>query len=123
LFRNDLYTTGVISETESGLLVPVQINGHHPLFNGHFPGQPVFPGACMLEMIQEILELKLGRRLRTTGGPLIKFLSMIIPEKNPDILVEINYQDREGKIRSQGKIFFGETIFMKYQLEFLPEKS
>ncbi|MDP4132316.1 MAG: 3-hydroxyacyl-ACP dehydratase, partial [Bacteroidota bacterium] len=92
MLRNDLYIMEPFVENNAVLQVPVKINIHHPIFKGHFPGQPVFPGVCMLEMIQEIMEAHLERKLRISKGPLIKFLSMIIPDKNPLLMVEILYE-------------------------------
>ena len=64
MLRNDLYTTDLVTENNSVLQVSVKLNAHHPIFKGHFPGQPVLPGVCMLEMIQEIMEEQLRQKLR-----------------------------------------------------------
>ncbi|HZK63010.1 MAG TPA: 3-hydroxyacyl-ACP dehydratase [Puia sp.] len=120
MLKNDLYTMEPYTEINSVLQVPVKINSGHAIFKGHFPGQPIFPGVCMLEMIQEIMEVHLDQKLRISRGPLIKFLSMIIPEKNPLLLVDIQYEKKDGKISASGKIHFESTIFMKYNLELIP---
>ena len=117
MLRNDLYTTGSIIKTNSLHLAPVTLNPAHPIFSGHFPGQPVLPGVCMLEMVKEILEELLQQQLRISKGPQIKFLSMIIPEKDPDFTIELHYEMLNGIIQARGKIFSEEVIFMKYQLE------
>ncbi len=117
MLRNDLYTTGSIIKTNSLHLVPVTLNPAHPIFSGHFPGQPVLPGVCMLEMIQEILEEFLQQKFRISKAPLIKFLSMIIPDKDPDFTIELQYEMVNGIIQARGKIFREQVIFMKYQLE------
>ena len=122
MLRNDLYILEPFAENNAVLQVPVKINIHHPIFKGHFPGQPVFPGVCMLEMIQEIMETQLERKLRISKGPLIKFLSMIIPDKNPLLMVEILYETDGEKISARGKIYHENIIFMKYHLELIPEK-
>jgi hypothetical protein len=66
------------------------------------------------------MEVHLDQKLRISKGPLIKFLSMIIPEKNPLLLVDIQYERKDGKISASGKIHFESTIFMKYNLELIP---
>lgn len=123
MLRNDLYTTDLVTENNSVLQVSVKLNAHHPIFKGHFPGQPVLPGVCMLEMIQEIMEEQLRQKLRISKGPLIKFLTMINPDKNPFIIIEVQYDLTDEKITVRGKIFYEPTIFMKYHLELIPEPA
>ena len=43
-----------INETDR--VVQVMLNPQHPIYNGHFPQQPVVPGVCMLQMIKECIE-------------------------------------------------------------------
>ena len=31
----------------------LRINWGHPIFEGHFPGRPVVPGACLLQIVKE----------------------------------------------------------------------
>ncbi|MEJ0079486.1 MAG: hypothetical protein WDM78_00620 [Puia sp.] len=31
------------------------------IFSGHFPGQPVLPGVCMMEMVAEVLGVYLKK--------------------------------------------------------------
>ena len=45
----------------------LEINPLHKIFKGHFPGQPVVPGVCMLQMGREILEKALGQSTRLCG--------------------------------------------------------
>lgn len=119
MLRNDLYTTGTVIETNSLHLVPVTLNPAHPIFSGHFPGQPVLPGVCMLEMVKEILEELLQQKLRISKGPQIKFLSMIIPEKDPDFTIELHYEVINEIIHARGKIYREQVVFMKYMLELI----
>jgi 3-hydroxyacyl-[acyl-carrier-protein] dehydratase len=121
LLKNDLYTVNSITESPSALLVSVELNGAHPLFKGHFPGQPVLPGVCMLEMIQEMMAEQQGQKLRISKGPLIKFLAMIVPERNPSLLIELNYEPEPGGISVRGRIYYETTVFMKYHLVLVPE--
>jgi 3-hydroxyacyl-[acyl-carrier-protein] dehydratase len=117
LLRNDLYTTGTIVQTGPLHLVPVTLNPAHSIFTGHFPGQPVLPGVCMLEMVKEILEDLLQQKLRIFKGPQIKFLSMIIPNEDPGFTIELHYEVINETIHARGKIFREQIVFMKYQLE------
>lgn len=116
MLLNDLYTIQTLTESENQIQVAVNLMKDHPIFKGHFPGQPVLPGVCMMEMVTEIAGGWLQKSFRVSSGPMIKFLRMIDPQKNPVINLEIKYQSTaEGAITS-GRIFFGPEIFMKFQL-------
>jgi 3-hydroxyacyl-[acyl-carrier-protein] dehydratase len=118
LLLNDLYTIHSLTEEHNKIESVVQLNSHHAIFKGHFPGQPVLPGVCMMQMITEITGKLLKKPLHISGAPLIKFLRMIDPEKTPLILFEIEYQSLPGTTATNGKIFLGSEIFMKFQIHF-----
>jgi 3-hydroxyacyl-[acyl-carrier-protein] dehydratase len=121
LLLNDLYIIQSLSETENQIQAEVKLMVDHAIFKGHFPGQPVLPGVCMLEMIAEILGEYLQQPFRISGGPMIKFLHMIDPRKNPLISLEIKYQTTAEHTAINGKIYFGPQVFMKFQLRLLPD--
>ncbi len=118
MLLNDLYTIQSLKEENNKIESAVQLNSHHDIFKGHFPGQPVLPGVCMMQMITEITGKFLKQALHISGAPLIKFLRMIDPEKTPLILFEIEYESLAGTVSTSGKIFLGLEIFMKFQIHF-----
>ena len=93
----------------------------HAIFSGHFPGQPVLPGVCMMEMIAEVTGVYLKTAFRISGGPMIKFLRMIDPRINPLINLEIKYQPSSQSTITNGRIFSGSDVFMKFQINLVPE--
>jgi 3-hydroxyacyl-[acyl-carrier-protein] dehydratase len=116
LLLNDLYNIQSITESENQVQVEVLLQADHTIFKGHFPGQPVLPGVCMMEMITEIMEEHLKKSFRISSAPLIKFLLMIDPRKDPLIYFEIIYQTLPGTTTANGKIYSGLQIFMKFQM-------
>lgn len=120
---NNLYKIVVLTETENKIQASIVLHADHAIFKGHFPGQPVLPGVCMLEMITEITGSHLKKSFHISEAALIKFLNMIDPRKNPEITLEIIYQEVPGAFQVHGKIFHDSLVFMKYQLVLLPDKS
>ncbi len=55
------------------------VNADSEIFNGHFPNQAVVPGACMLQLVKEVLETTLNTRLRLKKAQQIKFLNIVVP--------------------------------------------
>jgi 3-hydroxyacyl-[acyl-carrier-protein] dehydratase len=56
------------------------INHESDIFKGHFPEQPVVPGACMLQTVKEILEDVLSAPVKLTKADNIKFLNITTPD-------------------------------------------
>jgi 3-hydroxyacyl-[acyl-carrier-protein] dehydratase len=123
LLLNNLYTIQSLSESENELQVKVKLKKEHAIFDGHFPGQPVLPGVCMMEMIAEIMGEYLKSPFRISGGPLIKFLRMIDPQINSVIDLEIKFQSSEQTTTTNGKIYSGPDTFMKFQLNLVSEPA
>jgi 3-hydroxyacyl-[acyl-carrier-protein] dehydratase len=121
LLLNDLYTIHSLTEKENTIQASVLLQADHAIFKGHFPGQPVLPGVCMLEMITEIAGQNLNKQFRIKAASLIKFLRMIDPQKNTRINFEINWQVVSEDTVVSGKIFGVEGIFMKFQMVLTPE--
>jgi hypothetical protein len=70
----------------------------------------------MLEMISEITGTHMHQNFRIKSAPLIKFLNMIDPEKDPLIQFEIKHDSTQEKTLAQGKISSGTRVFMKFQM-------
>jgi 3-hydroxyacyl-[acyl-carrier-protein] dehydratase len=121
LLLNNLYIIQSLSENDHQIQATIKLAADHAIFKGHFPGQPVLPGVCMMEMVAEITGDHLKKSLRISGGPLIKFLRMIDPQINPVISLEIKYIESGNSIQTNGKIFSGSDSFMKFQLDLVPE--
>jgi 3-hydroxyacyl-[acyl-carrier-protein] dehydratase len=79
MFKDSLYTIQKISAENGSVKATIKLNEDHEIFKAHFPSQPVLPGACMLQMIKEILETALTVKLQLSKAGEIKFLSMIQP--------------------------------------------
>jgi len=57
----------------------------HPVFKGHFPGNPILPGVCTVQIIGELLEHALKKELMLIRASTIKYLRFINPILNPAI--------------------------------------
>ncbi len=91
MLQGDFFTIRSIQKEEASAKVILKLNASHPIFAGHFPGQPVVPGACLLQMVKEIMEVVLDSKLQLVKAHQLKFLSPIDPNKNKDLQVELTY--------------------------------
>ena len=58
----------------------VRLDASHPVYRGHFPGHPVLPGVCTLQLVRECLNRGTGRRFRYAAIRECKFLGMVVPQ-------------------------------------------
>jgi 3-hydroxyacyl-[acyl-carrier-protein] dehydratase len=113
ILLNDFFN---LTQKDSGpgvVKAKISINKGHRIFNGHFPGLPVVPGVCMLQMVREIMEVHLGRSLDITASDNMKFLSVINPDQNAEVDAAINYTEETGIISINATLFAGTTTFFK----------
>ena len=57
MLKDSLYRILNISGENNAIEAIIELDEHHDIFKGHFPGQPVLPGVCMLQITKEILEI------------------------------------------------------------------
>ena len=111
-------TTKQISENE--IHVTVQLHEEHPIFEGHFPGNPVTPGVCMIQIIKEIVQEYLNMKLFIKGISNVKFTALINPNINAELLLELSIVQIDGvvKVKNISKFVDG-TIALKYNSTFI----
>ncbi len=116
ILAGDFYTvTNTVTEADK-IEAILAINPDHEIFKGHFPGQPVVPGVCMMQIVREVLESATSKHLRLHTGLDLKFLSVIDPGKNSTIHIEINNTLlASGDINTTARIFYAETTFFKFK--------
>ena len=113
---HDFYQLAEIETTADGACQALLLlNPEHPIFDGHFPGLPVVPGVCMLQMTKETLEHVLGRETRLQSARNMKFLSVLNPCENKTVRLELWYHPAdEGQISLESTLLdpdSGKTFF------------
>jgi 3-hydroxyacyl-[acyl-carrier-protein] dehydratase len=109
----------------------IRLNPGHAIFAGHFPGHPVVPGVCMLEIIKEILEEGIGSHTLLQSGENIKFLSPIDPRETQELEATLDiHPEEKGSLRVAGilsqkeKMYFKcEALFTRDNLPFISSRQ
>jgi 3-hydroxyacyl-[acyl-carrier-protein] dehydratase len=97
MLLNNFFYINELSQSEQGIRAAIQINADHDILKGHFPQQPVVPGVCVLEMLKEVLQLALTRKLMMTESVMIKFLTIFTPERQTGAVFEIDHKMTDDK--------------------------
>lgn len=92
----------------------VSLNKKHAIFQGHFPGNPVMPGVCMIQIIKELTQDILGFSLMMTASSNVKFMALINPEITSSLLLELEILgDLDSEIKVKNITKFGDTVALK----------
>ena len=85
--QSEIYNISNFQQEEGRLTCNVSYDASHEIFKGHFSNHPVVPGVCTMDMIKELLQQALGKKLilRSTGQ--VKFLQLILPDVQPEVLI------------------------------------
>ena len=111
--EEELFQTGIPVERYRFTL---ELNPAHAVYEGHFPGNPVVPGVCQIQMISELLSVIKGNALRLMHADNIKFLSLMVPDKNRIIDAELRVRTAEnGEISANATLQGGDVVFIKFK--------
>jgi len=116
MLKDGLFKFLSVNHTEGLVIAAIEINPDHEIFNGHFPGQPVLPGASMVQLVKDVLERALKAPVRLQIANNLKFLSLIDPQENKRLQLTLNYTVDTIQIKVNGDLI-GEddTICFKFQ--------
>ncbi len=119
MLNGDLYTLEDFAHGDGAVTTTLLLNPAHPIFAGHYPGRPVLPGACILQVVKEILSSAIEGGVMLVIANNLKFLSMIDPELMPSVAFKLNYQEVDEQfLKVNASLHFEERDCFKFQGSF-----
>lgn len=113
-----LYTIQSFDQQDAEVTARIKLHKEHDIFKGHFPGNPVMPGVCMLQLIKELTEKATGKQLFLSVSSNIKFMAIINPEVNPLLKVVITIVEEDGVVKIKNTSSYDDTIALKLSATF-----
>ena len=113
-----LYSVADYQWDEQNVNAVIELNKDHDIFKGHFPGNPVMPGVCMLQIIKELTERAVDKSLFLKLASNIKFMAIINPNKNPILSLQLSITQDEETVKIKNTTSFDETIALKLSATF-----
>jgi len=113
-----LYTIDDLKSSETDINARITLNANHEIFKGHFPGNPIMPGVCMMQIIKELTEKVLEKELILQTSTNIKFMAKINPETHPNLLINISYIEEDGILKIKNTSYFEETLALKLSAKY-----
>lgn len=115
MILQDFYT--IQSEekvSDSKYIITILVNEKHEVFKGHFPGNPIMPGVCMIQIIKELTESITKSSLMIQSLANVKFMALINPEVTPELRLELDIATTEdGLIKVKNTTYFNDTTALK----------
>jgi len=110
----------VVSSDENHL--QLRLNAKHTIYQAHFPGNPITPGVCIVQIIGELLEEKCQSHLVLSKIVNLKFTALLSPLENPLISVELaSVIDNGTEVKAKGTISTKDALATKFSLIFKKE--
>jgi len=94
--------------------VTILVNEKHEIFKGHFPGNPIMPGVCMIQIIKELTEKITQKTLMIQTLSNVKFMALINPENNSELRLELDITITEDDlVKVKNTTYFNDTVALK----------
>jgi 3-hydroxyacyl-[acyl-carrier-protein] dehydratase len=91
----------------------VRIHAEHAVYFGHFPGQPVAPGAALTQMVVDEAQRLLVTDRPFSGARQVKFLSVLNPHITDTIMLRYSFSGTADAPQFACTGTYGETVFFK----------
>ena len=115
LLKDFYQVVDVLQKEPQKYLALIRVNASHEVFTGHFPGNPVMPGVCMMQIIKELTERISGSGLMMVSISNVKFMALINPEVNSELKLELELSETpEGLVKVKNTTYFQDTVALKF---------
>ena len=121
--ENDFFRIeNIISVDGEPREVELNLNTSHWVYDAHFPGNPVTPGVCLVQMAAEILGQEYQQSLMLSLLKNIKFKKIVHPEDEPTF-VFTKVVKAEGMLSANVSIEDEESQYVKMSLQYMCDHS
>jgi 3-hydroxyacyl-[acyl-carrier-protein] dehydratase len=113
-----LYELVAFQHKEDVIDATITLNKEHTIFEGHFPGHPVLPGVCVIQIIKELTEKALNKSLLLSVASNVKFMAVINPETNDTIQFQLKLTPTEEGVKVKNTVHMKDTLALKLNATF-----
>lgn len=119
ILKDDFYKIDSRALSEDKASFAISLNPDNAIYKAHFPGQPVTPGVCVVQIANELLQELQGCPLAIVKIKNVKFLSVISPNDTPNIVYQFDkIQELDNRhIKVQATVMANEERMAKISFE------
>ena len=115
MLLNDFFKLESLQHDNAVARAELRLDPEHPIFKGHFPGRPVVPGACLLQLVEEMTSMVTGKEWRLLKGDQIKFLAAIDPRENDRLQLALTCKEIGEGLHVSADLSNGTTACFKFK--------
>jgi 3-hydroxyacyl-[acyl-carrier-protein] dehydratase len=119
MLQNKLFTFFNLQTHGDLVTAAIELNAGHPIFEGHFPQQPVLPGVCMLQIVKEVVAVYSGKNIRLVKAGSMKFLSFVDPNRDELMQLEFKVADEAGQLTIDAQLLQSANVVFKFKGAFI----
>ena len=117
MLLNDFFKIKELSGNETEWVYRLALNAEHPIYQAHFQGNPITPGACIIQMVKELAQDCHSTSFFIRKAKNVKFLCVINPLEHPEINARLTFRTDENNLLAVSAVFSSEkTVFCKLNL-------
>ena len=122
ILKDTFYTINSLKFEDHVLEASISIDPKHPIYQGHFPNNPVTPGVVQLEMVKEILATQFNKSIQLKTLATSKFLAVLNPVNTPEasfkmtVIEQESPESRDGdqSLKVSGQLSTVEGVCLKF---------
>ena len=118
--QDNLFTIVSQHQEDESFVLQVRLHPEWPIYKAHFPGHPITPGVCIVQMVQELLQELLHRELSLCQAKNIKYLSIVSPEETTELTIIFSKieEQPDGNLKVQAQVTNGDSLCTKLSVTF-----
>jgi 3-hydroxyacyl-[acyl-carrier-protein] dehydratase len=126
MLKDTFFSISDSADIDDGRIYRIALNDSHPIFQAHFAGNPIMPGACVVQLIKELAADYFNRTLIVCTVKSMKFLHPVNPLETPELSVRMNFTPQEdgrmavSSILSRDDIVFSKSFLVLGENSILP---
>lgn len=117
------YKINDIEKEEGKTVFQISLNPDCKVYEGHFPGEPVSPGVCNIQMIKECAEYVSGKPLFLNNLQQCRLTTLVTPLAHPEVEVIINLEEKGDANKLKAILGKGEEIYLELKAELITQNS
>lgn len=115
LLSNRYFAVEGQQHAEGGAHFHVRLLGDCDVYRGHFPGNPVSPGVCNIEMIRECFAMTVGGAPRIHTIDRCRFTAVASPVKSPELDIDMEWTVADGAYHLVATLKDGEQQYLDFK--------
>ena len=115
----DYYKVEKVTCTDGVYTYLISLNKECAVYEGHFPGSPVSPGVCNIQMIKECAEEAIGKSLFMNNLQLCRLTTLITPISHPQVEVKVTIAEADGIYKLKGSIGMADETYLDLKAELI----